>query len=99
MINFPLSFEIEALINAVVCIVVAGTLMFYKRRGARHRKHVSRLAYLAVLGYASIPFMLIYGLYQSSSWPVVAGNTLICGVLIWHRGNFARIVDHLRGIK
>ncbi|HDY7410164.1 TPA: phage holin family protein, partial [Klebsiella pneumoniae] len=42
-----------ALANAVICAVIVCALMFYQRRGARHRPGISILAYLLVLIYAS----------------------------------------------
>ena len=43
-----------ALANAVICAVIVCALMFYQRRGARHRPGISIIAYLLVLIYASI---------------------------------------------
>lgn len=38
-----------ALANAVICAVIVCALMFYQRRGARHRPGISIIAYLLVL--------------------------------------------------
>ncbi|MFO5791325.1 phage holin family protein [Klebsiella pneumoniae] len=91
MVNDP-----AALANAVICAVIVLTLMFYQRGGARHRPGISVLAYLMVLVYASIPFRFLFGLYESSHWLVVLANILICGAVLWFRGNVARLVDALR---
>ena len=54
---------------------------------------------LALMFYqrgASIPFRFLFGLYESSHWLVVLANILICGAVLWFRGNVARLVDALR---
>lgn len=86
----------SALANAVICAVIVLALMFYQRGGSRHRPGISVLAYLMVLVYASIPFRFLFGLYESSHWLVVLANILICGAVLWFRGNVARLVDALR---
>ena len=91
MVNNP-----AALVNAVICAVIVLILMFYQRDGARHRPGVSIIAYLMVLVYASIPFRFLFGLYESTNWLVVLGNMLICGAVLWFRGNVARMIDALR---
>lgn len=85
-----------ALANAVICVVIVCALMFYQRRGSRHRPGISVLAYVLVLIYASIPFQFIFGLYVQSNWLVVLANILICAAVLWARGNVARLVDTLR---
>lgn len=91
MVNDP-----SALANAVICAVIVLALMFYQRGGSRHRPGISVLAYLMVLVYASITFRFLFGLYESSHWLVVLANILICGAVLWFRGNVARLVDALR---
>lgn len=81
------------MINALICAVIVLVLMFYQRDGARHRPMVSMLAYFVVLVYASIPFRYLFGLYQESHWMVVIVNLLICGAVLWARGNVARLID------
>lgn len=85
-----------ATVNTVICIVIAGALMFYRRKGARHRPWISWLAYVAVLAYSSIPFSYLCGLYSESHWLVVAVNLIICAVVVRARGNIARLTDALR---
>ena len=91
----PIS-EPSALLNAIVCSVIVIALMLYQRCGSRHRPVISILAYVFVLIYAAIPFRFVFGLYQESSWLVVAGNVCICAVVLWHKGNVARLIDVLR---
>jgi uncharacterized membrane protein YoaK (UPF0700 family) len=84
------------MVNAVICAVIVIALMFYRREGAKYRPVISLLAYFTVLVYASIPFRFLFGLYESSHWLVVLANILICGAVLWCRGNVARLVDALR---
>ncbi|QGN37800.1 phage holin family protein [Klebsiella oxytoca] len=86
----------SALANSIICAVIVLALMFYQRGNARHRPGISVLAYLMVLVYASIPFRFLFGLYESSNWLVVMANILICGAVLWFRGNVARLIDALR---
>ncbi len=86
----------SAMANAVICAVIVIALMFYRREGAKYRPVISVMAYLAVLVYASIPFRYLFGLYHESHWFVVLVNVLICGVVLWARGNLARIFNVLR---
>ena len=86
----------SATLNAAICAVIVIALMFYKRGGSRHRPVVSLTAYFTVLVYASVPFRYLFGLYQESHWFVVLLNVLICGAVLWARGNVARLIDALR---
>lgn len=85
--------NLAALVNIIICTVIALTLMLYQRSGARHRPGISFMAYLIVLGYASIPLRSIYGLYHESNWLVVLVNLLICVAVLRVRGNVARLMD------
>ncbi|MBI0678983.1 phage holin family protein [Citrobacter koseri] len=91
MLNDP-----SAFINAIICAVIVIVLMFYQRRGARHRPFISFLAYLTVLVYAAIPLKFIFGLYHDSNWLVVLVNVLICAAVLWARGNVARLINILQ---
>lgn len=84
-----------ALLNSITCAVIVLVLMFYQRRGARHRPFISFLAYLTVLVYAVIPLKFIFGLYHDSNWFVVLVNILICVAVLWVHGNVARLIDML----
>ncbi|HDZ1147009.1 TPA: phage holin family protein, partial [Klebsiella pneumoniae] len=42
----------SAIVNAVICAVIVGALMFYRRDGSRHRPMISLMAYFTVLVYA-----------------------------------------------
>lgn len=75
----------SAIVNAVICAVIVGALMFYRRDGSRHRPMISLMAYFTVLVYASI-LRFLFGLYESSHWLVVLANILICGAVLWFRG-------------
>lgn len=85
-----------ATFNAVICVVIVGALMFYRRNGSRHRPLVSHLAWLAVLAYASVPFAYLCGLYAESHWMVALVNLITCVVVLRSRGNVARLIDALR---
>ena len=39
----------SAIVNAVICAVIVGALMFYRRDGSRHRPMISLMAYFTVL--------------------------------------------------
>lgn len=82
--------------NALICVVIVVVLMFYRKKGARHRPWISHLAYLAVLVYASVPIAYLCGLYAESHWLVALVNLIICIVVLRSRGNVARLVDALR---
>ncbi|KFB90950.1 hypothetical protein GTGU_04790, partial [Trabulsiella guamensis ATCC 49490] len=87
-----------SLFNAVICAVIVLALMLYQRQrhGARNRPLISVLAYVLVLIYAVIPFRFVFGLYHDSNWLAVTGNALTCAVVLWYRGNVARIIAALR---
>lgn len=85
----------SALINAVLCTVIVMALMLYQRCGSKHRPIVSLLAYISILVYANVPFRYLFGLYQESHWLVVVANLVICAVVLYFRGNMARLIDTL----
>ncbi|ELM1667571.1 MULTISPECIES: phage holin family protein [Klebsiella] len=85
-----------ATINALLCAGVVVTLMFYRRRDSRHRKWVSRLAWLITVIYSSVPLAYLCGIYPYSTWPTIGANIMILVVLLSVRGNVARLVDALR---
>ncbi|XUA20701.1 phage holin family protein [Citrobacter sp. OP27] len=96
VVNSVLSSDSTAKVNSVICLIIVGVLMFYQRRGSRHRPVVSFLAYMTILVYASVPFKLIFGLYPESHWMVIVANVVICAAVLWARGNMARLIDALR---
>lgn len=85
-----------ATVNTMICVVIVGVLMLYRKKGARHRPWISRFAYITVIVYASIPFAYICGIYAKSHWVVALGNLVICLIIIRCRGNIARLIDALR---
>ncbi|MGX5089133.1 phage holin family protein [Enterobacter sp. UPMP2052] len=88
--------ETTALANAIISGVTVFTLMFYQRRGAKHRPMISLIAYFMVLVDASDPTRYLFGVYRESHWFVVLVNVLICAAVLWARGNMARLDDALR---
>lgn len=85
-----------ATLNALICAGVVLTLMFYRRGDSRHRKWVSRLAWLITVIYSSVPLAYLCGIYPHSSWPTIGANIMILVALLTVRGNVARLVDALR---
>ncbi|MDF3830249.1 phage holin family protein [Pseudocitrobacter sp. 2023EL-00150] len=91
MVNDP-----TATFNALLCAGVVITLMFYRRGDSRHRKWISRLAWLITVIYSSVPLAYLCGIYPYSSWATIGSNLIILVVLLTVRGNVARLVDALR---
>ncbi|WP_096219047.1 phage holin family protein, partial [Enterobacter hormaechei] len=69
---------------------------FYRRGASRHRKWVSRLAWLITVVYSSVPLADLCGIYPHSSWLTITANVLILTALVSVRGNVARLIDLLR---
>lgn len=86
----------SATINALICAGVVITLMFYRRGESRHRKWVSRLAWLITVIFSSVPFAYLCGIYPHASWLTISANLIILAALVYVRGNVARLVDTLR---
>lgn len=85
-----------ATINALVCVGIIVSLMFYRRGDSRHRPWMSRLAWLITVIYSAVPLAYLCGIYPHSSWSTIGANLIIFTALIVVRGNVARLVDVLR---
>lgn len=85
-----------ATVNALLCVGVVITLMFYRRGDSRHRPWVSRLAWLITVIYSAVPLAYLCGIYPHSSWATIGANIIFLSVLLAVRGNVARLVDQLR---
>ena len=79
-------------INAVVCMLAALRLMFFKRNGCRFRRLMAAIAYTIILAAGYIAFSIWLDWYSYVDPAEVVLNIAIC-VAIWRaNGNIARLV-------
>jgi len=79
-------------VNAVVCMLIALRLMFFRRNGCRFRRLMAAIAYTIILASGYIAFSIWLGLYSYVDPAEVVLNIAIC-IAIWRAdGNIARLV-------
>ncbi len=77
-----------------VCAATCARLLFYRRAGARFKRHISLLAYLLIVLTGSIALSLATGKITSDDLPSIAIIALIalCAVIFYTHGNIAQVL-------
>lgn len=74
-------------INALLCLLIAGRLVAFRREGATYRPWVSWLAYVIVVAAGSVPIRVLFGVPVPVDVSTVLINGLVCLALFSVRGN------------
>ena len=74
-------------INAMLCGAISLRLIFFRRRGARHRPTASALAYALILASGYVPIEAALGAPAAVSWSTLAINAVLCVAVFSARGN------------
>lgn len=82
-----------AILNAVLCAVIALRLMMFRRATSNHRPWASRLAYALILATGSVPIRAIFGAPPAVDVTSLAINVVLCCAVLAVRGN---VVDLFR---
>lgn len=82
-----------AIVNAVLCAVIALRLMLFRRASGSHRPWASRFAYALILATGSVPIRAIFGAPPHVDVTSLAINAVLCAAVIAVRGN---VVDLFR---
>lgn len=78
-------------VNAIACILISVRLLFFRKRGGRHRPAMAWLAYGLILAPAWVAFRIWHGSYVQVDYGELIMNVFVC-VIVWRaRGNVARI--------
>jgi hypothetical protein len=77
--------------NAVICLLIAGRLMFFQRNGRQRRVLVSVFAYGVILASAYTAFRIIFGKYTHADPSEILLNFTFLVVLFRSGGNLAQL--------
>lgn len=86
-------------ILALCCFATSLRLMFYRRSGSTFKRHISAIAWLAIVGTGSAALLIITGRYSSGQLgPVLAIAALIITARVYiAQGNISQIIRITRG--
>ncbi|WP_199103178.1 phage holin family protein [Aquitalea sp. ASV11] len=79
------------LLNISICLLMAFTLLCFRRQGAAYRPFASLLAYLLLLSTTSIALLQLLGLPEHSKLPQLFINLVLLLALLAQRGNVAEV--------
>lgn len=82
-----------ALLNAMLCAVIALRLLMFRRASGSHRPWASRFAYALILATGSVPIRTIFGAPPPVDVTSLAINAVLCIAILAVRGN---VVDLFR---
>lgn len=82
---------ILAMLNALICALIAARLIAFRRHGATFRPWASRLAYLLIVITASVPLRALFGTYRYADFSEVSINAILCISVFAVRGNIMEL--------
>jgi hypothetical protein len=79
--------------NAIICMMIACRLMFFRKSDRTHRQGIAWLAYALILASGFTAFRILFGHYTRVDPGELAMNMAILITLVRAKGNLARIVN------
>lgn len=79
------------LLNSILCGLIALSLIFFSRKGAKHRPIASLLAYVITVAAGAVPIMHLLGRPYPAALPQLALNLLLFLALLSVRGNVVEL--------
>ncbi|EJL93506.1 Protein of unknown function (DUF754) [Herbaspirillum sp. CF444] len=84
----------------VISLLVVGRLMFYRKKHARHKVHMSVVAYLLLVAYGWTAIRILTGEYLSPvDWSDLAVNAAVLLAVFYAKGNIARFLMTAPGAR
>jgi len=79
--------------HLVMSLLVIGRLMFYRKKHARHKVHMSFVAYFLLVAYGWTAIRILTGEYLSPvDWSDLAVNAAVLVAVFCAKGNIARFL-------
>lgn len=89
--------DIETMINAVLCAVIAVRLFLFRRDGAEYVRWGAYLAYGLILATGSVAIRIVLGTYEGTTDPAeLFINAVLCILVLRSRGN---VVQLFKGVS
>ncbi len=88
--------EYLLIVNAITCAVMAGRMMLYSRKGAKHRPFASFCAWLLIVASASVTIRILTGDYRYANWSETLINLACCVAVLASRGNVMALAKPLQ---
>ncbi|MFJ9531265.1 phage holin family protein [Herbaspirillum sp. NPDC101396] len=81
------------LAQLVMSLLIVMRLMFYRKKHARHKVHMSLVAYLLLVAYGWTAIRILTGEYLSPvDWSDLAVNAAVLLAVFYAKGNIARFL-------
>jgi len=81
-------------LNLLIGLAICVRLLFYRKRYARHKMHMSVVAYLVAVAYAWLVIRILTGQYVVPvDWSEVATNAAVMVAVFRSHGNIARFLS------
>jgi CHASE2 domain-containing sensor protein len=85
--------QIWLLLNALISLAICARLLCYRKRDARHKRHMSLVAYVLIVAYGTVGVRILTGAYQGPVDPATVFANLAMLYAVWKsKGNVSRFL-------
>lgn len=79
-------------ITSIICLLIAGRLLAFQRRGAKHKPWASGVAYVVIMICAAVPIFSAFGRFPQSGALTALFSFMILMAVTRSRGNIMAII-------
>ena len=79
-------------ITSIICLLIAGRLLAFQRRGATHKPWASGVAYVVIMICAAVPIFSAFGRFPQSGALTALFSFMTLMAVIRSRGNIMAII-------
>lgn len=80
-----------------IALAIVFRLLLYRKRYARHKIHMSLVAYGMAIGYWALAVTILLGRYPGTfDWPTLFVHTSVLFSVYGSRGNVSRLIGEYR---
>lgn len=89
--------DVLAIMDALLCGLIAARLLMFNRAGATHRPLVSLLAYFVIVAAGAVPVLTLFGAAPCPGWHRVLLDAVLCLAVLAVRGNLMELFRSTSG--
>lgn len=79
-------------ITSIICLLIAGRLLAFQRRGATHKPWASGVAYVVIMICAAVPIFSVFGRFPQSGALTALFSFMTLMAVTRSRGNIMAII-------
>jgi len=79
-------------ITSIICLLIAGRLLAFQRKGATHKPWASGVAYVVIMICAAVPIFSAFGRFPQSGALTALFSFMILMAVTRSRGNIMAII-------